>query len=200
MGRLQTAVGTLIARHEAGETMCGSAFTVKTAPGDNLMVQKAIDIARPGDVIVVDGGGAPEQALVGEIMSAYARSRGIAGFVVNGAVRDLDVISASRLPIYATSVTPRGPTRVGPGEINIPINICGMVVSPGDIIVGDADGVVAVPREAAKDVLAAARSLREREEAMLAAVQRGELDRLWIDAALRAGGCEDFTGKEAAFP
>jgi RraA family protein len=190
MGRLQAAGEALVVRHKSGNKLCGCAVTVRTAPGDNLLVQKALDMARPGDVIVVDGGGYTGQALVGEIMGSLAQRRGIAGFVVDGAVRDLDFISANSLPVYSTGVSPRGPSRTGPGEINGPVTIAGMVVFPGDIIVGDVDGVVAVPRADAAQVLHAAQLLREKENGMLAAIARGDLDRSWVDAALVGAGCE----------
>lgn len=190
MNRLYATGTAMLPRHKYSHKLCGCAVTVRTAPGDNLLVQKALDLARPGDVIMVDGGGYTGQALVGEIMASLARQRGIAGFVVDGAVRDLDFIGAGPMPVYSTSVSPRGPFRVGPGEINVPVTIAGMVVSPGDIIVGDADGVIAVPRADAAQVLAAARALRQKEDAALAAIERRQLDRGWIDAALRAAGCE----------
>jgi len=190
MSHLQAAGGTIAARHRGGQKLCGPALTVRVAPGDNLMVQQALDLARPGDVIVVDGGGFIFQALVGEIMGTHARRRGIAGFVIDGAVRDIDFIAAGALPVYAAGVTPRGPSRVGPGEINVPVSIAGMVVRPGDIVVGDADGVVAVPLADAPQVIEAARALAAKEEATLQAVARGSVDRRWIGAALSAGGCE----------
>jgi RraA family protein len=190
MSRLYATGTAMMPRHKGGHKLCGCAVTVRTASGDNLMVQKALDLARPGDVIVVDGGGYAGQALVGAMMASWARQCGIAGFVVDGAVRDLDFIGAGTLPVYSTSVSPRGPFRAGPGEINVPVTIAGMVVSPGDIIVGDADGVVAVPRADAQQVLAAAEALQRKEDCMLADIERSELDRTWIDAALRAAGCE----------
>jgi RraA family protein len=198
MGRLQAAGQKMVPRHKSAHKLCGCAVTVRTAPGDNLLVQKALDMARPGDVIVVDGGGYLGQALVGEIMGSLAQRRAIAGFVVDGAVRDLDFIAVNSLPVYSTGVSPRGPSRSGPGEINGPVTIAGMVVFPGDIIVGDVDGVVAVPRADAAQVLRAAQLLCEKESAMLAAIARGDLDRSWIDAALRSAGCEFFDPPEGA--
>ena len=190
MSHLQAAGAAIAARHRGGERLCGPALTVRVAPGDNLMVQQALDLARPGDVIVVDGGGFTFQALVGEIMGTHARRRGVAGFVIDGAVRDIDFIAAGALPVYAAGVTPRGPSRVGPGEINVPVTVAGMVVRPGDIVVGDADGVVAVPLADAPQVIEAARALAAREDTMLQAAARGSLDRRWIATALEAGGCE----------
>ncbi len=108
------------------------------------MIHKAIALAQPGDVIVVDGGGDLTNALIGEIMVSYAATRGIAGFVIDGAIRDVDMIRAGTFPVYAAGVTHRGPYKDGPGEINVPIAIDGMVIQPGDLIVGDADGVLCV--------------------------------------------------------
>lgn len=189
MSHLQAASGTLRAWHRKPLRLCGPAFTVRTAPGDNLMVQKAVDLARPGEVIVVDGGGFTDQAVVGEIMVRWAARRGIAGFVVDGAIRDLDYLAESDMPVYARAATPRGPSRAGPGEINGPVCVGQMVVHPGDIVLGDADGVLAVPLADAQAVLSAANALRDREQVLLAGIADGSLDRSWIDRTLRAGGC-----------
>src|ERR1035437_2585293 len=141
MNRLVAGGAALRPMHRGGK-LCGPAFTVKVSPGDNLMVHKAIDIAAPGDVIVVDSGGDLTHAIIGDIMSSHAEKRGVAGFVMSGAIRDSAEIGARRFPVYACGVTHRGPYKNGPGEINAPIALGGMVVHPGDIIVGDADGVV----------------------------------------------------------
>lgn len=188
MSHLQAASSALLPRHRAGKKLCGPALTVRVAPGDNLMIQKALDLARTGDVVVVDVGGYTGQAVVGEIMTSYAITRKVAGFVVDGAIRDIDFISNITMPIYARGVTPRGPSKVGPGEINGPVSIGGMVVQAGDIIVGDADGVVAIPAEDLRTVLAAAQLLEAKELATLAAVNNGTVDRHWIDAALASSG------------
>ena len=121
-----------------GAKLCGPAFTVRTAPGDNLLIHKAIDTAEPGDVIVVDGGGFNDYALIGELMSARAEQRGVAGMVIWGAIRDSAELATGSFPVYASGVTHRGPYKNGPGEINVPITIGGIPVNPGDIIVGDA--------------------------------------------------------------
>ena len=110
------------------------------------MVHKAIDLAAPGDVIVVDAGGDLDQAIIGEIMSSWAAKRGVAGFVIDGAIRDAAALSQGDFPVYARGVTHRGPYKDGPGEINVPVSIGGMVVQPGDIIIGDADGLLAIPQ------------------------------------------------------
>ena len=140
-----TAGGASLRPMHAGGVLAGPAFTVKTRPGDNLMLHKAIDIAEPGDVIVVDGGGDLTNSLIGEMMSAHAEQRGIAGMVIYGSIRDYDTIHAGKFPVFAAGVTHRGPYKDGPGEINVPIAIDGMVIEPGDLIVGDGDGIVCVP-------------------------------------------------------
>ncbi len=134
----------------AGGVLAGPAFTVKTRPGDNLLVHKALDMAAPGDVIVVDAGGDLTNSIIGELMSAYVASRGVAGLVINGSIRDSDSIGRSQFPVFAAGVTHRGPLRSGPGEIGCTIAIDGMVIEPGDLLLGDADGVVCVPYELAE--------------------------------------------------
>jgi len=171
-----------------GGTLAGPAFTVKTAPGDNLLVHKALDVAQPGDVIVVDAGGFADHAIIGELMAARARQRGIAGLVIWGAVRDSAELGAGSYPVFACAVTHRGPYKNGPGEINVPITMGGMPVSPGDIIVGDADGLVAVPQEQAERVLASAKAILAKETAAMKQMQEGSVDRSWVDKALKEKG------------
>lgn len=176
-------------RHRGG-VMIGSAFTVKTREGDNLLTHKAIDMAAPGDVILVDAGGSLDHAIIGEIMSAHAKSRGIAGMVIDGAIRDADALAASDFPVYACGVTHRGPYKDGPGEINVTVTIAGMIVNPGDIIVGDADGVVAIPQAEAERILALTQAQKAKEDATLAAIAAGKpIDRNWVDKMLRDKGC-----------
>ena len=173
-----------------GAKMLGMAFTVKTRSGDNLLAHKAIDMAAPGDVILVDAGGAMDHAIIGEIMTSHAAKRGIAGMVIDGAIRDADAIAASDFPVYARGITHRGPYKDGPGEINVPISIVGMVVQPGDIIVGDIDGIVAIPQAIAKQVIAATQAQSEKENQILAQIAAGTIDRGWVDQLLRARGCQ----------
>ncbi|MEI0548560.1 RraA family protein, partial [Klebsiella sp. 72742] len=116
--------------HREG-VLCGAALTVKARPGDNLMLHYAIDSAEPGDVIVVDAGGDLTNALIGEMMVAYAVKRGVAGIVIHGAIRDAGSIKAGDFPLFAAGVSHRGPYKDGPGEINVPIAIDGMVIEPG---------------------------------------------------------------------
>lgn len=188
MGRHQGACAGLRPRHR-GAKMVGPAFTVKAPPGDNLMVHKAIDMAAPGDVIVVDAGGGLDHAIIGEIMSSLAARRGIAGLVIDGAIRDRDEIAASDFPVYARGVTHRGPYKDGPGEINVPVSIGGMVVHPGDYVVGDGDGVLAIPRDVVEEVVRAAEAQNAKEQTTLKAIADGTVDRKWVDEALRQKGC-----------
>ena len=189
MNRLVAGGAALRPMHRGGK-LCGPAFTVKVAPGDNLMVHKAIDTAARGDVIVVDAGGEVTYAIIGDIMCSLAEKRGVAGFVIYGAIRDSAEIGARRFPVYACGVTHRGPYKNGPGEINAPVALGGMVVQPGDIIVGDADGVVAVPLAHAAEILALAKAQLAKETATLSAIASGKVDRRWVDELLRQRGCD----------
>lgn len=189
MSRMSAGGARLRPMHK-GSRLGGPALTVKTRPGDNLMIHKAIEMAVPGDVIVVDAGGDLTNSLVGELMTSYAITRRIGGFVIDGAIRDLDVIAAGDLPVYAAGVTHRGPYKDGPGEINVPISIDGMVIHPGDLMVGDADGVLCVPYDAVQEVLAAARAKSAAEHKTLADIADGTLDTSWIAAALKRIGCD----------
>src|ERR1700744_1444677 len=174
--------------HKEG-VMAGPAFTVKTRPGDNLMVHKAIDIADPGDIIVVDGGGDLPNSLIGELMSSQAEKRGIGGIVIYGSIRDYDTLHAGTFPVFAAGVTHRGPYKDGPGEINVPIAIDGMGIAPGDLIVGDGDGIVCVPFDSAAEILKATEAKHQAEIKQMAAIKAGKSDRAWVDAALAKLGC-----------
>lgn len=188
MSRIFAGGPALRPMHRDG-VLAGPALTVRCRPGDNLMLHKAIDIAEPGDVIVCDAGGDLTNALIGELMLALAIKRGIAGFVLNGALRDLDAFRETNLPTYAVGVTHRGPYKHGPGEINTSISIGGMVVESGDLILGDSDGVLAVPFGNLEEVLTAARAKQTAEEKQMAAIQAGTIDRSWVNRALEASGC-----------
>jgi regulator of RNase E activity RraA len=166
--------------------LAGTALTVLTRPGDNLLIHKAIDVAEPGDVIVVDAGGDTTSAVVGELIARHAQVRGIAGFVINGAIRDLDAFRAGSFPIFATGVTHRGPYKDGPGEIGVPVTLGGMVIHSGDIVIGDADGVLAVPRDGAAAILEAAEAQQAKEAEILRQIEAGAWDRCWVDETLKA--------------
>jgi RraA family protein len=187
MQRLQGTGSPLRAMYK-GATLAGPAFTVKTAPGDNLLVHKALDTAQKGDVIVVDAGGSLDNAIIGELMSARAEQRGVAGLVIWGAIRDSAELGAGSYPVFACGVSHRGPYKDGPGEINVPITIGGMVVNPGDIIVGDADGLVAVPLDEAEAVLASAKAILAKETQSMKDIRAGTVNRAWVDTALKEKG------------
>lgn len=189
MSRMAAGGARLRPLHASG-VLAGPALTVKTRPGDNLMIHKALDLADKGDVIVVDGGGDLSNALIGELMIAHAKQRGIAGFVLNGAVRDVAAIRAGTFPVFAAGVTHRGPYKDGPGEINVPIAIDGMVIEPGDLIVGDDDGLLCVPFAHTKTVLAATNAKQNAEVKQMAEIEAGASDRRWIDESLKRLGCE----------
>jgi len=185
-----TAAGDRLRKFHRDGVLAGPALTVKSRPGDNLMLHKAIDLAQPGDVIVCDAGGDLTNSLMGELMLAYALKRGVAGFVLNGAIRDLDAFVQTNLPTYAAGVTHRGPYKDGPGEINLPIAIDGMVIQPGDLILGDSDGVLCVPFEDTEEVYAKTVVKQEAEQKQMATIQAGTNDRSWVDASLKRLGCE----------
>jgi len=172
-----------------GAPMAGPAFTVKTRPGDNLMIHKALWMAAPGDVIVVDGGGDLTNALVGEIMVGAAARRGLAGMVLNGAIRDAKALREGDFPVFAAGVTHRGPYKDGPGEINVPIAIDGMVIEPGDLVIGDDDGLLCVPFDEVDALYEATRKKMKQEAEQIAAIQAGTNDIAWIDQTLARLGC-----------
>ncbi|MBC5783163.1 RraA family protein [Ramlibacter sp. USB13] len=185
-----TAGGPRLRPMHKGGRLGGPALTVKCRPGDNLMIHKALDMAQPGDVIVVDAGGDLTNSLFGELMLSYAITRKLAGIVLNGAVRDIDVVSAGSFPLYAAGVTHRGPYKDGPGEINVPVAIDGMVIHPGDLMLGDADGLLCVPYDDVEQVLAASREKVALEQTTIANIRSGKHDTSWVDARLKALGCD----------
>jgi len=189
MSRVFSAGPRLRPMHASG-ALIGVAITVKSRPGDNLMLHKAIDMAEPGDVIVVDAGGDLNNALMGELMLAHAVNRGVSGFVLNGAIRDLDAFVETNLPTFAAGVNHRGPYKDGPREINVPVSIDGMVIEPGDIVIGDCDSVLAVPLDHAEEVLKSTLEKQDKEVTQMAATKNRTNDRSWVDAALLAKGCK----------
>lgn len=170
--------------------LLGTAFTVKTRSTDNLVLHKAIDMANAGDVIIVDAQGDLTNSLIGEIMLRQAEKRGVAGVIVDGAVRDVEAIRQLSLSVYAAGATPKGPYKDGPGEINVPVTCGGQVVHPGDIVVGDLDGVVVIRPSDAKAVAEAAKAKYLQEQEKFRQIAAGTLDRTWVDKALRERGAE----------
>jgi RraA family protein len=170
--------------------LIGPATTVKCYPGDNLMVHKALDIAKPGDILVVDAGGLRHNAVLGDTISMKARHRGIAGVVIDGYVRDLDAIRQLDFPVYARGETLIGPLHRGPGEINFPVCCGGVVVNPGDVVVADLGGIVIVPREYIDVLHTKLLRHKDRMTTYMAAVRRGEFSNAWVDSQLESNHCE----------
>jgi regulator of RNase E activity RraA len=162
---------------------------VKAFPGDNLMVHKSLDIVQPGDVVVIDASSSTMTAVLGDLISMKARHRGIAGFVVDGLIRDLPaILRLGDFPVFARGVTPIGPLHRGPGEINHPVSVGGIVVHPGDVIVGDLNGVVVVPRGSADELLGRLRTRAPAERAYAASVAEGQFSNDWVDQSLKNSG------------
>lgn len=189
MARMSAGGANLRPMH-AGGGLAGPALTVKTRPGDNLMLHKALDLAEAGDVIVVDAGGDLTNSLMGELMLAHAETKRLGGIVIHGAVRDVAYIRSRSLPVFAAGITHRGPYKDGPGEINVPVAIEGMVIHPGDLVLGDDDGVLCVPFDDCDQVYAAAKAKYDAEQHSMQAILAGTDDRTWVDATLRKLNCE----------
>ena len=176
-----------------GANMAGVALTVTAREGDNLMMHKALNMAEKGDIIVVANGGR-NRSLAGEIMVAYAAGKGVAGIVIDGPIRDCATIADMDIPVYATGVTPRGPYKAGPGEVNVPVSCCGVAVNPGDILVGDPDGVIVIPAEDEEIILRLAQDFQKKDAAKYEAAKAGKADRSWVDKELAGLGCEIIDG------
>lgn len=189
MGRI-AAVESAIVPYSKGQLL-GTAFTVRVPQGDNLMFHAAMDLAKPGDVIVIDAGGFTDRAIFGELMATYCKTRGIKGIVCDGAIRDVDAIKEFKdFPIFAKAVNPNGPYKNGPGEINVPVVIGGKIVHPGDIIVGDSDGIIIIPPVIAKEVYEKTVKVEEKEALIMKhIVEDGTYDRPWVAQILEKIGC-----------
>lgn len=184
-----TATGPRLRPFHAGGVLCGPAVTVKSRPGDNLMTHMALNLAVEGDIIVVDAGGELTNAIVGERMLAYCVAKKFGGIVINGAVRDLAWIRTRNFPVYAAGVTHRGPYKDGPGEINVPIAIEGMVIEPGDLIVGDDDGLVCVPFDQAEAICTLATAKHKSETDTFAEIGKSDNNKAQYEKRLRELGC-----------
>jgi len=187
LGRTIGAIGILPV-NKSPVAMCGNAVTVSVRSGDNLLIHKALQILQPGDVLVVDGGGDISRALFGEIMMTIAKVKGAVGCVFDGAIRDVDAFEKHKFPCYARGVTMRGPYKDGPGAINVPISIGGMLINPGDVILGDCDGIIAL---SPADSLLGAKLGREKESTERKTIQSildGKYDDSWVDISLKQKG------------
>jgi 4-hydroxy-4-methyl-2-oxoglutarate aldolase len=169
-------------------TVCGPAFTVEVRPGDNLMFHVALAVARPGDVLVVDGKNDQTCALFGEIMAAQGAAAKLEGVVIDAAIRDTVPLSAGSFPIFASGANPCGPTKGLPGRLSIPVSVGGVPVNPGDLIVGDADGVTVIPRADVPEVLVAAEKKAADERQRIREIEEGLLVSPWLNDALRQTG------------
>jgi RraA family protein len=186
MGRL---VGTMgLNAYHGSRIMCGQAVTVRVRPGDNLMVHKAMMMAGPGDVIVIDGGADVSQAVIGGLIRTTAMTKKLGGFVIDGAIRDLAEWAEGDMPVFARGHTHRGPSKDGPGEINVPVSVGGLVVQPGDLVLGDLDGVIAIPAADAAALLPRTLAHLEREAKIRKTNIEGTSDPERFDAILRAKG------------
>jgi RraA family protein len=169
--------------------LAGPALTIDVRPGDNLMIHAAMALAKPGDVLVIDGKGDESCALMGEIMVSQCMALGIAGVVVYGAVRDTEAIRALGFPMYAIGANPNGPSKLVPGRINWPVSVGGVTVQPGDLVVADADGVVVVETAKVPTVLELAKKKLADEAARIDGIRSGkQLRPTWLDGALRKAG------------
>jgi regulator of RNase E activity RraA len=180
-GRIQPLVRSM--------KLCGPAFTIEVRAGDNLMIHAAMSMARPGDILVIDGKADQACALMGAIMVNGCMKTGIGGIVMDAAMRDYDELKDMGFPVFSVGTNPNGPTKFVPGRINHPISCGGMTVHPGDLVVGDADGVVVIERERAASLLPLARAKVADERKRIADIQAGKnLRPGWLDGALRAAG------------
>ena len=178
-----------IAALAPGMRLAGPAFTVEVRAGDNLMIHAAMAMARPGDVLVIDGKGDRSCALMGSIMINACKKLGLGGVVVDAAVRDTEELRELGFPVYAVGSNPNGPTKFVPGRINWPISCGGVAVRPGDLVVGDADGVIVIEREKAQSLLELATRKVADERKRLDDIAAGrDLRPKWLDGALRAAG------------
>ena len=175
-------------RYNRDGKLVGTALTVKTRPGDNLMIYKAMMMVEPGHVLVVDAGGDLSNAVLGEIMKRYLQQHGCAGVIVDGAIRDVLAFELDDFPCYARGHIHRGPYKDGPGEVNVAVSIGGQVVNPGDIVVGDEDGLVSFAPEQAEALIMAAQSLAVKEERIMAEIAGGQRAQSWMQAAFAAKG------------
>lgn len=173
------------------QMMAGPAFTVKGRAGDNLTLHAALNLCHEGDVLVVSNEEDNTRALMGEVMMAYLKyTKKIAGIVLDGPIRDIDEIGVWDFPVYCTGTTPGGPYKEGPGEINVPVSCGGISVNPGDIILGDPDGIICIPRKDAAAVLEEAKKFQAADEKKLIAAKNGTANRAWVEKALEDKGFE----------
>jgi 4-hydroxy-4-methyl-2-oxoglutarate aldolase len=179
-----------------GRRISGAAVTSYNFPGDNLMIHVALKVAQPGQVLVLTNGGGTQGALWGDVACTFARKKGVAGVVADGAVRDVDALRELDFPVWATAISPSHPEKRGPGAVNVPIVVDGVLVEPGDVIVADGDGVLVIPRGSLRQAVEGARERAAKEVGIRARIEAGEklFDILGMEAMLRASGTEEHDG------
>lgn len=191
IGRFGIMDSSIKSMNQLGVKMVGTALTVRTTPTDNLLVHKALELAQPGDVIIIStGGGCKSHSIIGGNIVAKAEKLGVCGFVLDAPIRDVHSIWESNVAVYATGSTPAGPFKNGPGEINTGITCGGVLIKPGDIIVGDDDGVVVVDRDDAEIILEKTKKWAQREVEVSKAIETGDLIRKEIHQTLVNKGCD----------
>jgi regulator of RNase E activity RraA len=188
LDRLDGMVG--LHRYNGRGKLVGTALTIKTRPGDNLGMYVAMTLMQPGHVLVVDGGGDLNNALCGDLMRAYAVSRGCAGFVIDGAIRDSASFAAGDFPCYARGVVHRGPYKSGPVRLNVPVCVGGAVVNAGDVLVGDEDGLVAFQPDQAPTLIERASAKLRQEQAIMAEIDGRAARQEWLHGTLQTLGLE----------
>ena len=154
--------------------LCGPALTVQTYRADNLAIHVALEMARPGDVLVIDAGGIYDTGLWGGLMNQMARQKKLGGVILDGGVRDCQELAASPLPVFARSVSPQGGFKASPGSVNVPVSCGNVPVLPGDLVVGDADGIVVIPSGKAEEILEKSRAVVNKEREIRERIEKGE--------------------------
>jgi regulator of RNase E activity RraA len=178
-----------LTRFDKGGRMVGTALTVKTRPGDNLALYRALSLAAPGQILVVDGGGATDNALVGGLLLDYALQRKVRGFVIDGAIRDLSEFEArTDFGCFARGVIHKGPYKDGPGRINVPVAIGGQVIAPGDVVVGDEDGLLSFSSDLIEMVVEKSKEREAVEGRIRDEILSGAVEQSWITAMMETVG------------
>ncbi len=181
-----------------GQKLCGPALTAWNYPGDNLMIHVVLDLAKAGDVLVLTNGGGTQGAMWGDVACTFAVKKGVAGTIVHGAVRDVEPVRALGYPVWSTAISPEHPEKRGPGAVNVPIIVDGVLVEPGDIIVADDDGALVIPRAALKRAVEGAEARVAREIGFRKQIGEGKrlIDILGMNEIVDAIETQDCTWQE----
>jgi 4-hydroxy-4-methyl-2-oxoglutarate aldolase len=193
LGAVQGRMALMSARMRpliAGQRISGAAVTSYNFPGDNLMIHVALNVAQRGQILVLTNGGGTQGALWGDVACTFAAHKGIAGVVADGPVRDIDALREMNFPVWATAISPSHPEKRGPGSVNVPVVVDGVLVEPGDVIVADGDGVLVIPQAHLARTLEGARQRAAKEVAIRQRIKAGEslFEILNMDAAVKAAG------------